>query len=93
MVQTTKYLKLALWYLLWPFAAAYDLVRDRTHDKPNWLVAAILGAVVLFFLGEAIFVAWPSPERTFFIVALSVLYLGLGTGFRLSVREYNLWEF
>lgn len=92
MVQSIKCLKFALLYLLWPFAAFYDLMRDRTYEKIGWRVAVVVGGVVLFFLGEAIFVSSPSLWRTTLITVLTVLYLGFGNEFRVSAKEQNLWE-
>lgn len=93
MTRTVLCLKLVLLYLLWPLAAAYDLARDRTNEKAGWCVAVTAGSVIVFFLGEAVFVALPSLLRTSFIAVLSVFYLLLGNEFRMSAKEQSLWDF
>ncbi len=93
LVQTTKYLKLTLWYLLWPFAAAYDLARDRTHEKPGWWLAACIGGFMFFLLVDVLIYAWPESQKWTLFVFIAVTYLATGNGFRFDVRKQNLWEF
>ncbi len=93
MVHAIKFMKLALWYLLWPFAAAYDLVRDRTHEKPGWWLAAGVGGLLFLLLVDVLVNAGPDSQKWTLFVCLAIAYLVLANGFRFQVREQNLWEF
>ncbi len=93
LVQTiSKCLKLVLWHLLWPFAAVFDLVRDRTHEKPGWYVAMCLGGYLLFLLICVLIYAWPESQKWTLFVFIAVAYLAAGNGFRSDVQKQNLWE-
>lgn len=90
--RTRRILYHILWYLLWPLAGLFDLLRRRAPDVPCWITGVFIGmffaTVILGFL-----VLVPFPTSLMPTTLVFFIYLVLGHGFRMDVRRYDLWEF